>query len=116
MATYLIGFCDSILDMIAEYNEDFNGIVGTLDARENDIRKAKIRPKQFIFFSICNSPLRLIGAGTLVAILLLAVVGMDWVTRVSHEPRAKKSLLFQRIEENERRCNVCRSKSACWSC
>ena len=62
VATYLIGFCDCLIDMIAWCKDDFAGIVGTLSDRTNDIR--------------------LIGAIVLVAILALAVVGMDWVTRV----------------------------------
>ena len=60
---YLIGFCDSVLDMIGEYSTDFQGIVGTLEDRTHDIR--------------------IIGAATLVLIFVLAVVGMEWVTRVS---------------------------------
>lgn len=61
MATYLIGFCDSLIDMLFEYHGGFNGIVG--EERVNDVR--------------------LIGAVTLVLILILAIVGMEWVTRVS---------------------------------
>ena len=60
---YVIGFCDSLLDMLTEYVDGFSGIVGTIDDRANDIR--------------------LIGCICLVCILALAVVGMDWVTRVS---------------------------------
>lgn len=59
---YVIGFCDSLFDMLAEYIEGFNGIVATSDNRLNDVR--------------------LIGCCTLVAILALAIVGMEWVTRV----------------------------------
>ena len=59
---YVIGFCDSVLDMLLEYSTDFDGIVGTAKDRANDIR--------------------LIGCISLVAILGLAIVGMDWVTRV----------------------------------
>ena len=59
---YVIGFCDSVLDMLTEYMDGFSGIVGTIDDRGNDIR--------------------LIGCISLVCILALAVVGMDWVTRV----------------------------------
>ena len=62
VATYLIGFVDALLDMLAEYITDFDGIADTIDHRLNDIRW--------------------IGAVTLVLVLALAVVGMDWVTRV----------------------------------
>ena len=65
-ATYVIGFCEAVLDMVAEYHVGFEGIVATLGNRTND--------------------LRLVGAICLVAILLLVMVGMDWVTRVSLIP------------------------------
>ena len=57
---YIIGFCDSLIDMLYQYVDNFDGIVGL---RINDVR--------------------LVGCLTLVAILALAIVGMDWVTRVS---------------------------------
>ena len=60
VATYLIGFCDSLIDMLNEYITDFEGIID--DGRINDIR--------------------VVGSVTLVAVLGLAIVGMDWVTRV----------------------------------
>lgn len=60
VATYLVGFCDALIDMLNEYITDFEGIVG--GGRINDIR--------------------LVGTVTLIAVLGLAVVGMDWVTRV----------------------------------
>ncbi len=63
VAMYVIGFCDSLMDMLAEYVSDFSGILSTLDNRLNDVR--------------------LIGCCVLIAILALAVVGMHWVTRVS---------------------------------
>ena len=59
---YTIGFCDSLLDMLFEYIPNFTGIVSTDRADGNDIR--------------------LVGCIALVCVLLLAVVGMDWVTRV----------------------------------
>lgn len=68
VAVYLIGFCDSLLDMIAAYVPGYQGIIGTLEDRLNDVR--------------------LIGSVTLVLILGLVFVGMDWVTRV------QKGLLF----------------------
>ena len=57
---YIIGFCEALLDMLNECITDFDGIVGTMI---NDVR--------------------MIGCITLVLILGLAIVGMDWVTRVS---------------------------------
>jgi len=62
VSMYVIGFCDSLMDMLYAYIEGFGGIVGTPDDRTNDIR--------------------LIGVITVIAVLLLAIVGMDWVTRV----------------------------------
>jgi len=59
---YVIGFCDSLFDMLTEYVDGFSGIIASPEDRLNDVR--------------------LIGCCTLVAILALAVVGMDWVTRV----------------------------------
>ena len=61
-AVYLIGFCDSLLDMLQQYMSGYNGILALPGDRSND--------------------LRLLGAVTLVLILGLAAVGMDWVTRV----------------------------------
>merc|ERR1719391_1368854 len=60
VSMYTIGFCDSLLDMLYEYIPGFTGVVS--ENRTNDIR--------------------LIGTITVIAVLLLAVVGMDWVTRV----------------------------------
>ncbi len=67
VSMYIIGFCDSLLDMLDLYIENFTGITGSAgydnpDERLNDIR--------------------IIGCITLVCVLILAVVGMDWVTRV----------------------------------
>ncbi len=59
VAMYLIGFCEALMDMLEQTLPDFEGIVGI---RVNDIR--------------------LIGSVSLVLILGLAIVGMDWVTRV----------------------------------
>ncbi len=55
---YLIGFCESLLDCIEQYGE-FSGIT---DERLNDIR--------------------IIGVASLVAILILAITGLNWITRV----------------------------------
>ena len=64
VSMYIIGFCDSLIDMIIEIQGPLVGdITGVITSdRLNDIR--------------------IIGCVTLVAILVLAVVGMDWVTRV----------------------------------
>lgn len=59
-AMYVIGFCESLLDMLRQY-AGFNGIFDS-EARLNDIR--------------------LIGCVTMVCILILAIVGLDWVNRV----------------------------------
>ena len=61
VATYTLGFVDNLLDLIYDVS-DFNGIVATKDNRLND--------------------LRLIGAPVIVLLLILAIVGMRWVTRV----------------------------------
>jgi len=58
VAMYLIGFCESLLDCITQYG-DFSGIT---DERLNDIR--------------------IIGVVSLVAILILAITGLNWITRV----------------------------------
>ncbi|XP_042219096.1 bumetanide-sensitive sodium-(potassium)-chloride cotransporter-like [Homarus americanus] len=57
-ATYIIGFCNSLLDLMKYY---FNN-AQIFDGGINDTR--------------------LIGTITLIAVLGLAIVGMDWVTRV----------------------------------
>lgn len=62
VATYLIGFVDSLLDMLKEYLTNFNGILDDIDTRVNDIRW--------------------IGGSLLIFCLVLAIVGMSWVTRV----------------------------------
>lgn len=61
VSMYLIGFCESLMDMLNQYVPDFDGIVDAT-SKTNDIR--------------------LIGSVSLVLILGLAIVGMDWVTRV----------------------------------
>ena len=60
VAMYIIGFCEALIDMLRQYMTDFDTIVGSM---VNDVR--------------------MIGCITLVFILVLAIVGMDWVTRVS---------------------------------
>merc|ERR1719180_584608 len=62
VAMYIIGFAESLLDMLDEYLPDWGGIVPGMEGfRLHDVR---------------------IGSATLVLILVLAIVGMDWVTRV----------------------------------
>eukprot|EP00095_Tigriopus_kingsejongensis_P001377 maker-scaffold1253_size52701-snap-gene-0.12 protein:Tk01377 transcript:maker-scaffold1253_size52701-snap-gene-0.12-mRNA-1 annotation:"af190129_1na+ k+ 2cl- cotransporter" len=61
VSMYIIGFCESLMDMLRQYLTDFNGIVDSVE-RINDVR--------------------LIGSISLVLILALAIVGMEWVTRV----------------------------------
>lgn len=62
VSMYVIGFCESLLDMLTQYTSGFNGIVGDSQFRTNDIR--------------------LIGSIVMVAILGLAIIGMDWVSKV----------------------------------
>ena len=56
VAMYVIGFCESLLDMLGQYTYGFNGIVDSM-SRLNDIR--------------------LIGSVVLVAILGLAIIGKE---------------------------------------
>jgi len=64
VSMYIIGFAESLLDMFQEYIPGWAGMVDEdfLTFRTNDVR--------------------IIGSATLVLILVLAIVGMDWVTRV----------------------------------
>ena len=64
VSMYIIGFAESLLDMFQEYIPGWAGMVDEdfLNFRTNDVR--------------------IIGSATLVLILVLAIVGMDWVTRV----------------------------------
>ena len=60
VAMYVIGFCESLLDMLTEvHGGEFGGIV---DAGLNDVR--------------------IIGCGTVFVLLIIAIVGMEWITRV----------------------------------
>ncbi len=61
VSMYTIGFCEALWDMLKQYVTNFDGIVDS-GRNLNDIR--------------------LIGTVTLVLVLGLAVVGMEWVTRV----------------------------------
>ncbi|KAL7639645.1 UNVERIFIED_CONTAM: hypothetical protein RMT77_010147 [Armadillidium vulgare] len=60
-ATYIIGFVNGLQDMFKEYFDDYEIIPGT-GGGLNDVR--------------------VLGTITLVGVLALAIVGMDWVTRV----------------------------------
>ena len=71
VSMYIVGFCEALNDLLA--NNNWGNII---DGGENDIR--------------------VVGVGTLVAILVLAFVGMDWVTRVS-------KTLLDRVEYNEKK-------------
>jgi solute carrier family 12 sodium/potassium/chloride transporter 2 len=58
VAMYIVGFCESLQDLLRGFG------VTILDGASNDIR--------------------VVGLVTLIGILVLAIVGMDWVTRVSN--------------------------------
>jgi len=64
VSMYIIGFAESLLDMFQDYIPGWEGMVDPdfKTFRTNDVR--------------------IIGCSTLVLILVLAIVGMDWVTRV----------------------------------
>jgi solute carrier family 12 (sodium/potassium/chloride transporter), member 2 len=72
VATYTIGFCDNVLDLAYDMSPSFHGIVDE-DCKISDCRL---------------NDLRILGSPIIVLILILAIVGMDWVTRVD------KFLLF----------------------
>ena len=59
VSMYIVGFCESLQDLL---RTSFNTTI--IDGASNDIR--------------------VVGLITLIGILVLAIVGMDWVTRVSH--------------------------------
>jgi len=61
VSMYIIGFCESLMDMLYQYVPGFDGFISDTN-RLHDVR--------------------LIGSCTLVVILALAIVGMEWVTRV----------------------------------
>jgi len=77
VSMYIIGFAESLLDMLQEYVPGWAGIVEPDFAnRLNDVR--------------------IIGCITLVLILILAIVGMEWVTRV--QKGLLVLLLFSQID------------------
>jgi len=64
VAMYIIGFAESLLDMFQEYVTGWAGIVDS----------------DFNVFRL--NDVRIIGCVTLVLILVVAILGMDWVTRL----------------------------------
>ena len=63
VSMYVVGFAESLLDCLQEYVPGWTGMVDhDLNFRSNDIR--------------------IIGSATLVLIMMLGIVGMEWVTRV----------------------------------
>jgi K-Cl cotransporter len=67
VATYTIGFCDNILDLVFDLAPSFKGIIPYDEDCQSECRL---------------NDLRIMGTPVIVAILCLAIVGMDWVTRV----------------------------------
>jgi K-Cl cotransporter len=67
VATYTIGFCDNILDIVFDLAPDFKGIIPYDEDCKSECRL---------------NDLRIMGTPVIVGILCLAIVGMDWVTRV----------------------------------
>ena len=68
VATYTIGFCDNVLDLVFDLAPDFKGII----PYDEDCLPSECR----------LNDLRIMGTPVIVLILCLAIVGMDWVTRV----------------------------------
>jgi len=63
VSMYIVGFAESLLDCLQEYVPSWTGLVDQdLHFRLNDVR--------------------IIGSVTLVLIMVLGILGMDWVTRV----------------------------------
>jgi len=63
VSMYIVGFAESLLDCLQEYVPGWSGMVDhDLSYRLNDVR--------------------IIGSATLVLIMVLGILGMDWVTRV----------------------------------
>jgi len=78
VSMYIIGFAESLLDMCQNYVPGWEGMVDPdyKNFRTNDVR--------------------IIGSATLVLILALAIVGMDWVTRV--QKALLVLLLFSQVD------------------
>jgi len=78
VSMYIIGFAESLLDMCQDYVPGWEGIVDD-------------EPKKFR-----TNDVRIIGSATLVLILVLAIVGMEWVTRV--QKALLVLLLFSQVD------------------
>ena len=59
VSMYIVGFCESFRDMMFQYVDGFDGFIG---GQYSDIR--------------------LIGSVTLVVLLAVTLVGMEWITRL----------------------------------
>ena len=68
VATYTIGFSESLLDLLADVVPNWNGI--TVPMSECSVAGCR------------NNDVRIIGAPCLLLFLVLAFAGMDWVTRI----------------------------------
>ena len=80
VSMYIIGFCESLMDMLYQYVPGFDGFIS-----ETNRSVALLLRRVHNYNAHFNSRLhdvRLIGSVTLVVILALAIVGMEWVTRV----------------------------------
>jgi len=78
VSMYIIGFAESLLDMFQDYVPGWEGMV---DADFKTFR---------------TNDVRIIGTATLVLILVLAIVGMEWVTRV--QKALLVLLLFSQVD------------------
>lgn len=80
VAMYIIGFAESLLDMFQVYIPSWAGIV------DGDYAETGFR----------LNDVRIIGSASLVLILVLAIIGMDWVTRV--QKALLVLLLFSQVD------------------
>lgn len=78
VSMYIIGFAESLLDMFQDYVPGWEGMV---DADFKTFR---------------TNDVRIIGSATLVLILVLAIIGMEWVTRV--QKALLVLLLFSQVD------------------
>ena len=82
MATYTIGFAESLLDLLADVVPTWDGIVVPISecavagCRDNDVR--------------------IIAAPCLLLFLVIAFAGMDWVTRIQKALLVRQSV-WQKI-------------------
>ena len=68
VATYTIGFAESLLDLLADVVPGWDGIV--VPTSECSVAGCR------------NNDVRIIGGPCLLLFLLIAFAGMDWVTRI----------------------------------